>query len=742
MLCNSYMLPPADYLHSCQYSCYPYNQTMAHSDGSYSPHSASHGPDDLSMDHANDDIGAIVDEVIQRASTPVQALGACLQPAEYEETIQTVVDVGHSSGSVTPPATNPPAHFDRQHQSDIIDHPQFENNRELKAFAFDLHEQLQRHNYRPQGLRKLKHRVLLELQHLQTLDSSLPCTNSNIFHLNAVWQVVLNEGNAVTSIFKKYKYMVQNQSHQRAGTATNPVYEGMSYTEWNSVPRRHRTDDGRYTKSEVIVDVVCDGGARWIKVKACNPHSMEVQFLSCGTSSNSRNVMSVAESYLLCARQHPLHFKRPKFEMVFTRGITYDIARMLHSKGVNVRGHVFREDFLCVPDADQNDDGNEMMESQAVPAEMQMAVSAEQDQGQGLDETCVNLGVRCMLTMVSSLTNGEASALFFDELQQLIYGRQVTMVNDIFMKQQKGKQKGKQPEGKPSEGKPQQPETKPPAVTLPSAVEGAEKSVAWDFTYCDRVLEREPMVAVNGNAVTPSGFTVGHGPKLKLTDRMKNKKFSAKAYEEHKMLLQSYMDELEQPALPDILPYLSGKQLVCCESAWNHFIDIARISAGPKEWARCVELQKRISIVPDQLSPRTRRLRKNSTSVTNRAVFGTGDSLRILTVSAIASFVRKAEQQGIQYHAVVLPARPLQERYQDEFLAKWKRDHPEDEEKLSDQGMVVEEEEGGEEEIVVEEDELDEQELAQMMEAMGTQTEEYHDPTDRTGGLASHDDGW
>jgi len=677
-------------------------------------------------------IEAIVDELILKDCTP---LPLSADSADYEELIQIVN--AHPLSSVD---------LDSPSYADIVEQPQFRTMRELRAFAFDLNEQIQSYNRRPQGLRKLKHRVFQELQSLQSRESASPCASSNIFFLDAVWQVVLNEGDSVTSIFKKFKFMTRSSQKQRGHGPLQAVHDGMTYTEYNSVPRRHLTEDGQFTKSEVTVDVVCDDGARWIKVKACNPHSMEIKLLSGGRGQ--RSVTEVAESYLECSRQHPLYFKSPRFEMVFTRGITYDIARILHSKGVHVRGHIFREDFLCVPDAE--DHGVEL-EASAEAVAPSVSSGAATPEEVGVDESCVNLGVRCMLTMISALANGETNALFFDELQKLVYGKQVDLVNDIMRKQTDKKQGSPSPSPPAAASSGPSPSAKVPQpevaaigsdqVQPQKAAADGERAVtakAFEFKYCDRELPRQRMVAANGNPVTATGFTLGRSAKLKLTERMKNKVFIDKSYEEHKMLLQSYMDEAENPTFGQILPCLEGKQLVCCESAWNHFIDIARISAGPNEWARCVALQQRITIVPDQLSPRTLRLKKNSTSEINRAVFGTGDALRILTVSAIASFPRKAEQQGVRYHSVIHNALPLLERYQDEFQRKWKEDHPEVDGKGNEEedGMVVvqEEEDGNGGMIVVEEEELEEHDLVQMIEAMD-QAEVDEAPL-------SHTDGW
>merc|ERR1712228_330444 len=123
----------------------------------------------------------------------------------------------------------------------------------------------------------------------------------------------------------------------------------------------------------------------------------------------------------------------------------------------------------------------------------------------------------------------------------------------------------------------------------------------------------------------------------------------------------------QSPVLSQMSDYIKTKKLICCETAWNHFMDIVHLSAGRNEWKRVHALANKIKIVEDKISERTLRLRGKTMSNINKCVFGTGDSLKVITMTAIASFVRKAEQQGVKYFVHVHPVRPLTERYQTEY---------------------------------------------------------------------------
>merc|ERR1719277_1339671 len=113
-------------------------------------------------------------------------------------------------------------------------------------------------------------------------------------------------------------------------------------------------------------------------------------------------------------------------------------------------------------------------------------------------------------------------------------------------------------------------------------------------------------------------------------------------------------------------------------------MDIVHLSAGRNEWKRVHILADKMQIVKDQISERTQNLRGKTMSHINKAVFGTGDSLKCMTMTAIASFVRKAEQQGVKYFVHVHPVRPLTERYQTEYQRQKEKNIANDEQLLEE----------------------------------------------------------
>eukprot|EP01084_Bolivina_argentea_P143075 251294_1 len=246
--------------------------------------------------------------------------------------------------------------------------------RDLKLLAHGVYSEILKSTLIAEGFGKLKRKVLKELQHLETLDINTRYSSSNIHYLNSIWQTVCNEGRNVCSIFKKYKYMSSNNR-----------------------------------KSELIVDIVCDDGLRWIKVKTSNPYSMQLQFINYGSSSKNKNIVSMATNFVNASNQHKVYFQPPKIQFVFIEGITSDIAYILKHKSIEIIGKQINDNFLYANDSEISDEREQ--------SENEKEEDEKNNNTEMLDETCVNLGVRTMLTMISSLSNGDINVNFFNDLE-------------------------------------------------------------------------------------------------------------------------------------------------------------------------------------------------------------------------------------------------------------------------------------------------------------------------------------
>ncbi|XP_036375086.1 UPF0415 protein C7orf25 homolog [Megalops cyprinoides] len=128
------------------------------------------------------------------------------------------------------------------------------------------------------------------------------------------------------------------------------------------------------------------------------------------------------------------------------------------------------------------------------------------------------------------------------------------------------------------------------------------------------------------------------------------------------VLTEQAAQERQEKVLPKLDEFMQGKELFACQSAVQDFHIILDTLGGPGEKARAEQLLARLRVVPDQPSERTQRL-VTSSKVNRRSlmIFGTGDSLRAVTMTANSGFVRAAANQGVRYSVFIHQPRALTE---------------------------------------------------------------------------------
>uniref|UniRef100_A0A8D0AQS2 Chromosome 7 open reading frame 25 n=1 Tax=Sander lucioperca TaxID=283035 RepID=A0A8D0AQS2_SANLU len=128
------------------------------------------------------------------------------------------------------------------------------------------------------------------------------------------------------------------------------------------------------------------------------------------------------------------------------------------------------------------------------------------------------------------------------------------------------------------------------------------------------------------------------------------------------VLTEQAAQERREPVLPSLHAFMAGKELFACRAAVSDFQLILTTLGGPGERQRAAALLQRVTVVEDRPSPRTLRLAP-SAKVTPRSlsIFGTGDSLRAVTMTANSRFIRAAANQGVRYSVFVHPPRALTE---------------------------------------------------------------------------------
>ncbi|KAM6989982.1 UPF0415 protein C7orf25 homolog [Tautogolabrus adspersus] len=128
------------------------------------------------------------------------------------------------------------------------------------------------------------------------------------------------------------------------------------------------------------------------------------------------------------------------------------------------------------------------------------------------------------------------------------------------------------------------------------------------------------------------------------------------------VLTEQAAQERCQQVLPQLDTFMQGKELFACRAAVHDFQVILDTLGGPGEKERAQKLLARLHVVDDQPSERTQRL-TYSAKVNRRSlmIFGTGDSLRAVTMTANSRFVRAAANQGVRYSVFIHQPRALTE---------------------------------------------------------------------------------
>ncbi|KAM9321719.1 UPF0415 protein C7orf25 homolog [Pholidichthys leucotaenia] len=128
------------------------------------------------------------------------------------------------------------------------------------------------------------------------------------------------------------------------------------------------------------------------------------------------------------------------------------------------------------------------------------------------------------------------------------------------------------------------------------------------------------------------------------------------------VLTEQAAQERRQRVLPQLDAFMEGKELFACHSAVHDFQVILDTLGGPGEKERAQKLLARLRVVDDQPSERTRRLTP-SAKITHRSlmIFGTGDSLKAITMTANSRFIRAAANQGVRYSVFIHQPRALTE---------------------------------------------------------------------------------
>ncbi|KAL7675216.1 hypothetical protein ACOME3_001479 [Neoechinorhynchus agilis] len=102
--------------------------------------------------------------------------------------------------------------------------------------------------------------------------------------------------------------------------------------------------------------------------------------------------------------------------------------------------------------------------------------------------------------------------------------------------------------------------------------------------------------------------------------------------------------------LPILQGFIGHKKMIACKAAIELMESIVESVGGPKEKRRFDDLLKKIEVVENDPSDRALALvNSNRISDRSKVIFGTGDKLRVVTMTSNWGFVRAAQLQGIVF---------------------------------------------------------------------------------------------
>ncbi|GAB5364729.1 hypothetical protein AAMO2058_000995000 [Amorphochlora amoebiformis] len=118
-------------------------------------------------------------------------------------------------------------------------------------------------------------------------------------------------------------------------------------------------------------------------------------------------------------------------------------------------------------------------------------------------------------------------------------------------------------------------------------------------------------------------------------------------------------DEIKHRAKKIILDVIKNRKVVVCETAKACVERIFETVGGKEELERLPNVLRLATIVKDQPSERVLSLPSKKLKRETKVIFGTGDSLKALTLTSNAAFVRSARQYGLNLNVKMHPARAL-----------------------------------------------------------------------------------
>ncbi|XP_060204354.1 uncharacterized protein LOC132632442 [Lycium barbarum] len=121
----------------------------------------------------------------------------------------------------------------------------------------------------------------------------------------------------------------------------------------------------------------------------------------------------------------------------------------------------------------------------------------------------------------------------------------------------------------------------------------------------------------------------------------------------YEFMIAQVNSEMKKPIHMELMPVISRKRGIVCESVCSEFQELVSMCGGPNEKCRAEQFLTRLRIVPDCPSerlmslPTTRKL-----ALKNKVAFGTGDYWHAPTITANMAFARAVSQTGMSLFTI------------------------------------------------------------------------------------------
>ncbi|XP_023932078.1 UPF0415 protein C7orf25 homolog isoform X2 [Lingula anatina] len=508
-------------------------------------------------------------------------------------------------------------------------------------------------------------------------------------------------------------------SDKKGRLDSEDMAEGNAYIK---VKDNHKDMAMQKVKTSLLVDVVCEHGNKWVKVIARKAQALHLTWTGDGQFGD-RNIVDQAADYIYYAEQNPVNYTPPRVLFVFHGGVTDRIAHELISVlGVEVQGEVVPADqYGDIEESEDEAIGDLSPSQHNVSTDAMVLCHTQRDVGTIGMSSCLSKhsakttidghlmqshfedkildsgseSNQCMLpvtpdTLLQSectlgTTNTSSSSTsvmpciegclacqnckgfvnsplfdctcivckdFFEK--QLVFSSQVDKAS-----LSTGHDCAHNAESHLSQSQPTHC-VKTDCDTSQSTREYEHNSVS-HLTQSDTVSQLKHWSSQSTDTIRRVNLDVT--AMIALISALTHGG-SGWVFKEAVLTAQAE-EERQAPALPQIYQFIFGKSLYACQSAVKDFQSIVSLLGGPAETRRAEQLLGHIHVVPD-CPPSHVVLIKCTGSIKERAkvIFGSGETLRALTLSANMGFIRAADNQGVTFAVLVHASRALTEQKQ------------------------------------------------------------------------------